>query len=257
MILLSLLISAAFAGPHDHHNLRSSVEEATQVVSGPLSVKPDNCPASEERAYVNFDPKHLKDEEGFHGMLFFGSDTIYISHLPMFHEPHDYQAIVEVKLPPAEKAKYLAAAKGYKGYFTFAPDGNFVLPKKITEKGKIKGKLVKGHFERGGTELLEVELDIVRVVFYKKISASEKRPEKERYAIFGDGKEYFSAHVVSQRPGVDEIFPVPVLPAEMKKDINAKGTLVTDQVEVKKDKVSVGSSSFPYKEFYRETGDLE
>ena len=33
-----------------------------------------------------------------HGMLLFGNETVYASHLPMFHSPHDYQLILELDL---------------------------------------------------------------------------------------------------------------------------------------------------------------
>src|SRR5690606_27773951 len=130
-------------------------------------------------------------------------------HLPMFHRPHDYQAIVEVRLNPEAKAKYQAALSKNGGYFTFAPDDTFVLPEVVTQKRPIKGTLVQGHFERGGSELLGTDLELVRVVFYKKISETDKKPPKEKYIIFGNGKEYFMAHEIFERPNVDEIIPLP------------------------------------------------
>ena len=36
-------------------------------------------------------------------MLVFGTEKVYFSHLPMFHAPHDYQAVIEVELPEATK----------------------------------------------------------------------------------------------------------------------------------------------------------
>lgn len=240
------------------------MEGVVKLTSKKIEVTPEICPEAGDRAFVNFHKDHLKDKPGFHGMLFFGSgDTFYISHLPMFHKPHDYQAIVEVRLNPSAKEKYKAELARKGGYFTFAPDGNFVLPEVVVGKRPIKGSLVQGHFERGGNELLSTELELVRVVFYKKISENDKKPPKEKHIIFGDGKEYFTAHEVFERPNVDEIIPLPKnvpVPDALKKDIKENGLSFVD-LEVKDNKVSVkkdkDSLSFDYKEFYRETGDLQ
>lgn len=266
LLILSLTFSA-FAQDHSHHehDLKEEMKEVVKITGKTIEVTPDVCPEPNDRAFVNFSPEHLKDPKGFHGMLFFGMDeTFYISHLPMFHKPHDYQAIVEVRLPPGARAQYQAELKKKGGYFTFAPEGNFVLPEVVTKKLPIKGSLVQGHFERGGNPLLDVELELVRVVFYKKLSDKDKKPPKEKYIVFGKGKEYFMAHEVFERPNVDEILPLPSdksLSPELKKDIVESGLSFLDALEVKDDKVNIQKGkeqlSFPYKEFYRETGDLE
>jgi hypothetical protein len=270
LLILSLLFSPVlFAQEHAHHQhdaeLKETVQKAVRLTDKKLEVTPAICPEAGDRAFVNFDPKHLEDPAGFHGMLFFGQgDTFYISHLPMFHKPHDYQAIVEVRLKDDVKAKYQAELKRKGGYFTFAPEGNFVLPAQVVGKKPITGSLVQGHFERGGTELLSTDLELVRVVFYKKISEKDKKPAKEKYIIFGKGDEYFMAHEVFQKPNVDEIIPLPKnypISKELKEDIKGNGLAFVDNLEVKDGKVNVkkdkDSIAFPYKEFYKETGDLE
>lgn len=270
----SLVISSLTCSPlllaqeHHHHQeseLKERVEDVVRLTEKPIELSPEICPDPKDRAFVNFDKKHLKDPKGFHGMLFFGQgDTFYISHLPMFHRPHDYQAIVEVRLKPEAKAKYQAELKRKGGYFTFAPDETFVLPEVVVEKQPIKGTLVQGHFERGGSELLGTELELVRVVFYKKISETDKKPVKEKYIIFGNGTEYFMAHEVFQRPNVDEIIPLPKnypISKELQKDIKDNGLAFVDDFEIKEKKVFVKKDKdaieFPYEEFYRETGDLQ
>lgn len=268
MLIISFTCSSFAWGQHHQHGDTSLKKEVSKVVKATeknLEVSPDFCPEPGDRAYVNFDPQHLKDPKGFHGMLFFGSEeTFYISHLPMFHKPHDYQAIVEVKLPADAKAKYQAALKKSGGYFTWAPAENWVLPEVITKKAPIRGSLVQGHFERGGSPLLDVELELVRVVFYKKISEKDKKPEKEKYIVFGKGKEYFMAHEVFERPNVDELIPLPQdkkFSDALKGDIKDNGLTYLDSLEVKDKKVIMKKGKeeveFPYQEFYRETGDLQ
>ena len=38
------------------------------------------------------------DHAAVHGMLMVGEDRSLMSHLPMFHSPHDYQLLLEVNL---------------------------------------------------------------------------------------------------------------------------------------------------------------
>lgn len=267
LLTLSLIFSPVIMAQHQHHDadLTKSVTEVVKLTEKPIVVGEESCPDPKDRAFVNFDKSHLNDPKGFHGMLFFGQgDSFYISHLPMFHKPHDYQAIVEVRLDPAAKAKYQAELKAKGGYFTFAPSGNFVLPEVVTQKKRITGKLVQGHFERGGSDLLDTDLEIVRVVFYKKISEAAKKPEKEKYVIFGKGDEYFMAHEVFERPNTDEIIPLPKnypLSPDLKNDIKENGLAYVDNLEVKDKNVVIKKNAesiqFPYQEFYKESGDLE
>ena len=44
------------------------------------------------------------DEPATHGMLLFGQNQTYASHLPMFHTPHDYQLIMKIKLSTNPRA---------------------------------------------------------------------------------------------------------------------------------------------------------
>lgn len=264
LLILSLTSSFALAQNHHHHgDLKDQVKEVVKLTENKIEVTPEICPDPKDRAFVNFDKNHFNDPKGGHGMLFFGhGDSFYISHLPMFHSPHDYQAIVEVRMKPDVKAKYQAELSRKGGYFTFNPDRTFVLPKVIVEKQPISGTFFQGHFERGGNPFLEGELELVRVVFYKKISAKDKKPAKEKYIIFGDGKEYFMAHEIFQRPNVDEIIPLPKnikLNDSLKQDIKENGLTFMDDVEIDGNKVSSKNQKieFPYQEFYKETGDLE
>src|SRR5215207_9138752 len=52
--------------------------------------------------------EHAQESPAFHGMVLFGEQAAYLSHLPMFMSPHDYQAIFEVTL--SKKGTDLLAA---------------------------------------------------------------------------------------------------------------------------------------------------
>ena len=44
------------------------------------------------------EPHSAHEHPAVHGMLIVGTSNVFLSHLPMFHAPHDYQAIFEVTL---------------------------------------------------------------------------------------------------------------------------------------------------------------
>ena len=62
------------------------------------------------------------DTTGLHGMLLFGTDPLYLSHLPMFGHPHNFQVILEVAFD-ADAAAVLRADRedGGDDLYTFAP----------------------------------------------------------------------------------------------------------------------------------------
>lgn len=209
MLISKFLCSAAFAA-------NSVMDAARTAGSVLLRVDPMStivaCAASapngneEARRYLN-------DPPGFHGMLLFGTGPWYISHLPMFHPPHDYQAILEVRLPPAA-ASAMAARATSVPYFTFAPNTEFVLPQMVNDRavngGPMGGTIFAGHFERGGTPLGEFPLEIVRVVYFKKLNPADPKPTGNTapYVVFGSGNQFFAAQTIGGRPGVDHVFPV-------------------------------------------------
>jgi hypothetical protein len=47
---------------------------------------------------------HPQERPGFHGMVLVGRRSAYLSHLPMFHSPQDYQAVFEVSLTVGDTA---------------------------------------------------------------------------------------------------------------------------------------------------------
>src|SRR3954468_23208955 len=55
---------------------------------------------------------------GVHGMLLFGSGPVYLSHLPMFGTPHNFQVILEVTFDEATTELVSGQAEGI---LTFEP----------------------------------------------------------------------------------------------------------------------------------------
>ena len=84
------------------------------------------------------DPKeHYDDSPSFHGMILFGKgDNFYISHLPMWMSPHDYQMVAKITLDDANKAKVNKLIQEGHSLFSVAPSSRFVLPKYVPAPNK-------------------------------------------------------------------------------------------------------------------------
>ena len=129
---------------------------------------------------------HHNDPPSVHGMLLFGNDKIYLSHLPMFHSPHDYQAILEAELSQSAKKIYLQAKKSNPSetVYTLVPEV-FVLPEMVNNQKTFKAKIFQGHFERGGTPITEsITVKVSEIVYFKKFDPNNSHPETVKIHIF-------------------------------------------------------------------------
>jgi hypothetical protein len=153
------------------------------------------------------------DTTGVHGMLLFGEETIYLSHLPMFNRLHRFQVLVEVSFADDVSATLAADRKDAGGeIYTF-------LPEPFTMDGStpasLDGTIFHGHFERGGRPIAEgVTATIERVVYFTPLDLNAEHNDSGAltYLCFGRPEELFLAHQITARPDFDHIVtaqPVP------------------------------------------------
>lgn len=155
---------------------------------------------------------HHGEHPSVHGMFLMGKDKIYLSHLPMFHSPHDYQVIIEVQMDAASKFIYQKALKTHPQELVYTVEPEvFVLPDMIKKPRPFKAKVYLGHFERGGSVLTaQTTFKIVRVIYYKKFDPAAVHPQKPVYLLFGSETELFLAHKIMARPDFDQIVELKV-----------------------------------------------
>ncbi len=154
--------------------------------------------------------KMSTDKPSTHGMLLFGSEKIYVSHLPMFHSPHDYQIILELELSKADKQKYISDKNKNPNYTTYTIEPEkFILPDMVKNPKPFKVNLYRGHFERGGVEILKnITVKIVQVISFKKFNPEEMRSKTTNFILFGNEKEQFLAHEITNKPDFEQIIEV-------------------------------------------------
>jgi hypothetical protein len=151
-----------------------------------------------------------QDKPSTHGMLIFGTEKTYASHLPMFHAPHNYQIILELELDPATKKLFIADQEKNPEYTTYTIEPEkFVLPEMMQNPKSFKANLYRGHFERGGIKIAaDIHVTIKKIIYYTKFKTDEARAVKTNFIVFGNPKEQFIAHQITNKPDFDQIIQV-------------------------------------------------
>jgi len=148
---------------------------------------------------------------GEHGMaLFGGKDGLYTSHLPMFHAPHDYQVVLQVRLAdPRLDAAVKQRLDGKTALWTVAPE-KFELerlqPGTPAPLQRFQADLVLGHFEQGGqTMYRRATVVIDKVLLFRKLSSEVKTRAVARYVQVGNGTQRYLIKEIDSRPDFDHI----------------------------------------------------
>jgi hypothetical protein len=159
---------------------------------------------------------HEGDTTGVHGMLLFGEEELYLSHLPMFASPHNFQVLLEVTFDAGVRD---ALASDRESVHTFAPE-----PFPIVElepggetpaRTSIEGTIFRGHFERGGDPIAEgVTAQVQDVVTFRELDVDEKHAadRKLSYLCVGRGEQLHLVHEVTARPDFDHVLTARLVP---------------------------------------------
>ena len=155
------------------------------------------------------------DPAGSHGMLVVGTDVVYLSHLPMFHAPHDYQLIFEAGLDAKVLDDYRRDNVAHADtYYTLVPTDRWVLPNTIVEGASFRADLYRGHFERDGTPIRQgITVKVRRIVHFRRFDTG-RTADPTQWIAFGRGREHFLAHRIEAAPDMDQIVQLASSPVE-------------------------------------------
>ena len=170
----------------------------------------------------------VDDDAGVHGMLIVGEQSVFLSHLPMFVSPHDYQVILEVAFakPGSDpQADYCDDRKRTGAQiYTLEPE-RFVLTRLAAAAPlrSFKADIYRGHFERFPTQRAKdtariaqhVDVNVTRVIHFRKFDPTAARPAQLEYLLFGKADERFLAHVITKPPDFDHVLSVKVLDPQL------------------------------------------
>ncbi|MCH8619458.1 hypothetical protein [Undibacterium sp. TS12] len=167
---------------------------------------------------------------GVHGMVLFGnSEGMYVSHLPMFHAPHDYQVVLQIRCADAKLDKLIKRRLEQKPVlWTMEPEqfemARLALDAKVP-LNIFRANVVLGHFERGGTtEYRNVPVVVEKTVIFRQLSPAMRNSDMTKYQQIGKGQKRFLLKEIDSRPDFDHVLAVS-LPANVTtEDIQLKKT---------------------------------
>jgi hypothetical protein len=151
---------------------------------------------------------HPPQDHGVHGMLLFGEEVLYLSHLPMFMTMHDHQVILAVTLSSGQEdaqAIYRADRRdsGARVY-TLVPEP-FSLQRLGAEGAdalrSFQGTVHRGHFEKPGHKaiLTDLVVNVVDVIHFRKFDPEAQALSELQYLLFGRGNELYMAHWITHQ----------------------------------------------------------
>jgi len=198
-----------------------------------------------------------------HGMIVWGDDTIWFSHLGMFMAAHGYQVLLKVKLPDGVMKRYREARQEHPGspFYSLSPEP-FVLtdlfPPAATTPPltTIVGTLFREQFELLGDDEIkdhlvarDVTVTVTKVILKRKLVPFEKRPPQLRYVLFGTPEELYLAHVITRPPDFDQILAVesvgrPLTDADLAKGLVIEIPKVKDSAATRLHESSKTSGEF-------------
>jgi hypothetical protein len=144
---------------------------------------------------------------------------VYVSHLPMFMAPHNYQVIARVTGEMLDRFVDFVAHFGESeaDIYTFRPQPFPMNELDPTLSGsgptQIRGDLFRGHFERGGSEIsTATSFDVDQVIYFARLpsQASSAGLSTLRYVCFGEPGNTFAAHLITSPPDFDQVLEVNV-----------------------------------------------
>jgi hypothetical protein len=154
----------------------------------------------------------LADIAATHGMVLFGGQTTYASHLPMFHAPHNYQAVFEITIvdPPrgvGAWGEYKELSNANKNaLFTLVPEKMDLSAVIAGQKNSFQANIFQGHFEKDGVNLGPVWVNVSKVVYSQNLNSdSTANPD---YIVFGSKGEYFAVKKIAGIGSYDSILKV-------------------------------------------------
>jgi hypothetical protein len=176
------------------------------------------------------EPAPQEDAPALHNWMLVGSQTAFLSHLPMFEKlnavrteyqtPHRFQVILEGSFSSSGKdvgSLYFAERRSHPDVkmFTVRPDRLFVLPRVAASSPltSFPATVFRGHLERDGkpvSGLQNVTVNIKKIVHFHKFDPAVQAPRTLEYFLFGRGSEFFLAHSMVKPPDFDQIASVNV-----------------------------------------------
>ncbi|MFZ3002783.1 MAG: hypothetical protein WA071_20885 [Undibacterium umbellatum] len=153
---------------------------------------------------------------GVHGMLLFGnSEGMYVSHLPMFHPPHDYQVVLQIHCLDQKLDAAIKARLEQKMVLWTMEPGQFEIARLAADSKtplkQFKANIVLGHFEQGGkTEYKDLAVIVEKNLIFRRLSPQMRNNNQAVYHQIGSGSQRFLLKEIDSRPDFDHVLAISV-----------------------------------------------
>lgn len=160
--------------------------------------------AEDEKQPPPLDPAY----EGIHGMaLIQKGSTVFASHMPLYHKPHDYQILYKLENKDVNLLQVIRDNQ----LVTFQPE-TFNLERLVRgEKVQIKGDVYIGHFEREGMKVYsDVTLTFDKQLFVRQLQELPVSGRIQEYTAveYNRKSDRLYVHHIQQQPSYDHIIHV-------------------------------------------------
>ena len=163
----------------------------------------------------------MSDPAAFHEFAMFGRKRLYLSHYPMFHAVHAYQAIAEARLSRGGRdwtgAVLDELARHPNRLYTLSPSkrgskftrrrDDWRLPS--TFRG---GKTFNADVHWGGRKdqflARDVSATLTRIIFFRQFQEEDRHNRRLSYIVFGETHNLYLAHYIAVQPDFDQIVAV-------------------------------------------------
>jgi hypothetical protein len=149
-----------------------------------------------------------------HGMLIVGDETFYLSHLPTFMAPHDYQVLMRASLSKLDDFLVDRQTTGATVY-TLKPNIPFMIPDLVSTDPAtpplrtFQGTIFRGNFFKGEGVVItsDVRVDIEAVLHLRQYTPAAEDDRLE-YLIFGPDGSRFASRYIKKPPDFDQMLSV-------------------------------------------------
>lgn len=158
-----------------------------------------------------------------HGMVLFGKERVYLSHIPLFNQPHNLQVVVEVKVSGVPETQNFADK-----LYTMAPTPFSLFDLANGTLPAIVGTVFDGNFEAGGRPIFRnVRFEVQRVIFQQGLLPTAQRSPTLDYIAVGTPSDPYLVHVIDERASFDSIVGVRFGELGLSESALEAGTFVT------------------------------
>jgi hypothetical protein len=177
------------------------------------------------------------DTPSVHGMFMFGTDAVFLSHMPMFTmASHMYQVVLRVTLTPDALQLYQQQQAAHPHAVRNLANSNddlFVLPD--LQKGtrtQFKADLFPDYTNDGGGApvgdpyLSGIPVHVEQVVHFRRFDHTQPRPTHLRYLLFGTASQAHLSHYIAKDPDFQHILTLATVPTQLTPDQLGAGVLI-------------------------------